>query len=89
MVTRITGVHGIGNYSYMARSDSIDAAADMVSGAWSAALSEGLAVINFRVGQDGGRGQRRGSALPGRNQGVDIRCVKMPADPSHDVRLER
>jgi hypothetical protein len=42
-VTTIVGVHGIGNYRYVAQAGSVEAAADAVSARWAGALRNGVA----------------------------------------------
>jgi hypothetical protein len=52
-VAVILGVHGIGNYHYRAQADSVTAAADAVSAAWTRALGEGLAGLGGSAARDG------------------------------------
>jgi hypothetical protein len=42
-MTSIVGVHGIGNYCYLAASGSVEAATDAISEEWTGALGKGLA----------------------------------------------
>jgi hypothetical protein len=42
-VTTIVGVHGIGNYHYVAASGSVESATDAIGADWTAALQQGLA----------------------------------------------
>jgi hypothetical protein len=42
-MTAIIGIHGIGNYHYLAEAGSVDSAAEAVSVRWTSALEQGLA----------------------------------------------
>jgi hypothetical protein len=55
-VTVIVGVHGIGNYHYRAHADSVRAAADTISAAWTVALGKGLAGLRESAAFDGSAG---------------------------------
>lgn len=46
-MNRITGIHGIGNYHYMARTGSVTAAVDEISSDWTGALNLGLADVGL------------------------------------------
>lgn len=41
-MTTIVGVHGIGNYHYVAASSSVESATDVISDEWTGALAQGL-----------------------------------------------
>lgn len=51
-MTEIVGVHGIGNYRYRARADSVLAATIAISEAWTGALAKGLAGLDESAASD-------------------------------------